>query len=535
MKEFLKLVRILDETKKTSEKIDLLQDYFKTTGETDLAYALALISGKKLGKRPPSRLFKEAFFARTNLSEWIFEESYSVVGDLAETLTHLLDTQGLLPDETDCPLSLSDFTQKSLQCFANGDKADQQRWIHQCWEYFDDRDLWIAHKIWMGNFRIGLSQKLLIKALAQFSGISEQDLQHRLMGNWEVSEEFISKLLSEDEQEIAPSRPYPFFLASPIEDRKEDEFDFSQWSFEWKWDGIRVQVVKREGQVFLWSRGEEIINRSFPDLVERFEALPDGTVLDGELLPGSFEKILSFSDLQQRLGRKAPTPKFCQSSPVFVLFYDVLEYEGQDYRSVELNQRREKLEHLHQIYSNLIEIGPIFTFSSWEEAQKEREKSRALGAEGFMVKRKQSAYGVGRKRGDWWKWKVDPLVFDGVLLYAQSGHGRRADLFTDYTLAVWSGEQLVPVAKAYSGLTDKELVEMDKWIKRNTREKFGPVRSVTPFHVFEIAFENIQKSSRHKSGLAMRFPRIKRWRKDKPAAEASRIEELQSLLESLRR
>ena len=338
-------------------------------------------------------------------------------------------------------------------------------------------------------------------------------------------------ILEESPNENA-SKPYPFYLAYPVEKEIESLGDVSDWAAEWKWDGIRSQLIKRNGEWYLWSRGEELITDKFPEFGEVIDHIPDGTVIDGELLPFKEGRLLDFSVLQTRIGRKNLTKKIMNDAPPLLKAYDLLEWGGKDIRYESYEFRRRKLnELLHE--SNLhqrVIISKSVDFKSWEELGQLRESSRENFAEGFMLKRKKSVYKSGRKRGDWFKWKIDPMTIDAVMIYAQKGHGRRADLFSDYTFAVWRDQELVSFTKAYSGLTDKEMLEVSNWVKKNTVEKFGPVRTVKPELVFEVAFEGIQLSKRHKSGIALRFPRIKRWRKDKKIEEANTIEDLKQFL-----
>jgi DNA ligase-1 len=393
------------------------------------------------------------------------------------------------------------------------------------------------------SFRVGVSQSLVVKALAEISGIEAPALTHRIMGNWVPETYQYAELIQEQGASDDVSRPYPFFLAYPIqetserqksaEDLKTSLGDEPEWQAEWKWDGIRSQLIKRENQIFIWSRGEDLSTDKFPELHPFLNALPNGTVLDGELLSFQNGLPLPFNILQTRIGRKNLNKNILEESPVAVIAYDCLEFNGEDIRSKTQAERRFILESLHAEtpFPDKFNISSLIKFETWEELEEIRMQSRAMIAEGIMLKRKSASYQVGRRRGDWWKWKIDPLSVDAVMIYAQKGHGRRADLYTDYTFAVWDGDKLVPFAKAYSGLTDAEINKVDYFVKRNTLEKFGPVRTVKPELVFEIGFEGINKSTRHKSGIALRFPRILRWRHDKPKEEADTIESLRALLE----
>ena len=386
------------------------------------------------------------------------------------------------------------------------------------------------NKLITGALRVGVSQRLLVRALAQFSGHDPAVIAHRLMGTWEPTPDFFMALLAEEHADADISRPYPFFLAYPIEGSPQSLGDISDWQLERKWDGIRAQLIRRKEQSFLWSRGEELLSERFPDLMQMGDQLPNGTVLDGEVLPWKDGSVLPFAQLQRRIGRKNLSKRLLDEIPAVLLAYDLLEWQGEDVRDHALSWRRQTLaalvaqmDHPRLLLSDLVES------PSWAGAESERNRARDLGVEGLMIKRKESPYQVGRRRGDWWKWKVDPFTVDAVLIYAQRGSGRRAGLYTDYTFAVWDEGELVPFAKAYSGLTDEEIREVDRFVRQNTKERFGPVRSVAPELVFELAFENIQASTRHKSGIAVRFPRILRWRHDKRPQDADTLAQVKAL------
>jgi len=375
----------------------------------------------------------------------------------------------------------------------------------------------------------------MTRALSKATDIDEDILAYKLMGNWDPSTTTFTDLVLEEKPEDYLSKPYPFYLAYAIENEPQDLGNVEEWAAEHKWDGIRSQVIIRNGELFVWSRGEELVTDKYPEFEKFIDVIPNGTVIDGEILPFPKNKIGTFKDLQTRIGRKNITKKLLEKTPVILKAYDILEWEGEDIREKPYRERREILEKLFKEVA--AEKFPLYlsetiSFKTWEEAAKERERSREVKSEGLMLKRWDSPYLVGRKKGDWWKWKVDPLTIDAVLTYAMRGHGRRSNLFTDYTFGLWdeSKEELVTFAKAYSGLTDAEFRKVDAWIKKNTLERYGPVRSVTPHHVFEIAFEGIAESSRHKSGIATRFPRILRWRQDKKIEEANTLEDLKNLI-----
>jgi DNA ligase-1 len=432
------------------------------------------------------------------------------------------------------------------------------------WRGLDRLQRFLLLKLVTGEFRVGVSQTLVVRALAQAASLPVTTVAARLMGEWTPSAQWFTSVLSHERTEDDQSRPYPFFLASPLEENVETLGDPRDWLIEWKWDGIRAQLVKRGGVVHLWSRGEELITHRFPEIAAAGTRLPDGTVLDGEVLAFRDERPMPFSALQQRIGRQKQVAQLARTVPVVFMAYDILEDAGEDVRNLSQADRRERLEsRIEEAVRVRIEPTAEFTLTaepasgadvvssfsrtpgvlrpsplvapaSWSELAAMRAESRTRGVEGFMLKRRASAYGVGRKRGDWWKWKIDPYTIDAVLIYAQPGSGRRASLLTDYTFGVWSKGELVPIAKAYSGLSNDEIAEMDRWIRRHTRERFGPVRHVEPVHVFELGFEAIARSTRHRSGIAVRFPRMLRWRKDKKPEEADTLEAVQQLLDGTR-
>jgi DNA ligase-1 len=536
MKAFAQLFLSLDETNKTNEKVKVLKDYFNAVPDTDKMHMLALFTGRK-----PKRIINSTFIRTwaieaSNIPPWLFEESYHVVGDLAETMALLMPQSDSSSNKT--------LTEWIAELNNLSDKTEEERkaWLMASWAMLDSQERFVFNKLLTGSFRVGVSQNLVIKALADISHHDAATLTHRIMGNWEPETYRYEQLMQDQDASDDISRPYPFFLAYPIQETSEkqksaDEIqgalgDADQWQAEWKWDGIRAQMIKRGGKIFIWSRGEDLATEKFPELHPFLNALPDGTVIDGEILSFQSGLPMPFNVLQTRIGRKNLSKKILEESPVVVIAYDCLEFKGEDIRSKTQSERRVILEGLQAEtpHPETFRISALIGFNSWDELAKIRGHSREMIAEGIMLKRKSATYQVGRRRGDWWKWKIDPLSVDAVMIYAQKGHGRRADLYTDYTFAVWDGDKLVPFAKAYSGLTDAEINKVDYFIKRNTLEKFGPVRTVKPELVFEIGFEGINKSTRHKSGIALRFPRILRWRHDKPKEEADTLDSLKALL-----
>ena len=537
MKAFAQLFLSLDETNKTNEKVRILKEYFNCVPDTDKMHMLALFTGRKPKRQINSTLFKLWALEALHLPAWLFEESYHVVGDLAETIALLFPQN----TEQSSSKTLTEWIAE-INGLSTFTEEEKKTWLQYSWSILDTQERFVFNKLMTGSFRVGVSQNLVVKAVADIANLDANVLTHRIMGSWAPEEYTFAQLIQPKQDSEDISRPYPFFLAYPIqetstvqksvEDLQTALGDASEWQAEWKWDGIRAQLIKRDGQLFIWSRGEDLSTDKFPELHPFLKDLPDGTVLDGEILSFRNGLPLPFNVLQTRIGRKNLTKKILEDSPVSLIAYDCLEYNGEDIRYKTQTERRAILEDLHRdnAYPEIFNISPLITFDSWDELSETRGQSRDMIAEGIMLKRKNATYQVGRRRGDWWKWKIDPLSIDAVMIYAQKGHGRRADLYTDYTFAVWDGDKLVPFAKAYSGLTDAEINKVDYFVKRNTLEKFGPVRTVKPELVFEIGFEGINKSSRHKSGVALRFPRILRWRHDKPKEEADSIETLKALL-----
>jgi DNA ligase-1 len=536
MKAFAQLFTSLDETNKTNEKVKVLKNYFNCVPDTDKMHMLALFSGRKPKRQINATQFRVWAIEASNIPAWLFEESYHVVGDLAETVALLLPDHGNSSNKT-----LTEWIGE-INALNNMPEVEKHDWLNRSWAMLDAQERFVFNKILTGSFRVGVSQNLVIKALADVAELDAATITHRMMGNWMPETYLYEELVHTDTALEDVSRPYPFFLAYPVQETSEKQKspeamqtllgNADEWQAEWKWDGIRAQLIKREGEIFIWSRGEDLATDKFPELHALLHHLPDGTVLDGEILSFRNGQPLPFAVLQTRIGRKTLSKKILEDSPVALIAYDCLEYDGEDIRYKTQTERRKLLEGLQATtpYPEVFNISSLINFNSWEELAEIREQSRAMVAEGIMLKRKDAHYQVGRRRGDWWKWKIDPLSVDAVMIYAQKGHGRRADLYTDYTFAVWDGDKLVPFAKAYSGLTDTEINKVDSFVKRNTLEKFGPVRTVKPELVFEIGFEGINKSTRHKSGVALRFPRILRWRHDKPKEEADSIETLKALL-----
>ena len=527
MRRFASLIETLDSTNKTNAKVAALTHYFKEAPPEDALWAVALLSHRR-PSRPVSTTQMRVWAAElVQLPEWLFEETYHIVGDLAETIALLVqqEKKGNTPALSECI--------EEIIAVKSKDEAEKKTYILEQWKSLNTFERFVFNKILTGGFRIGVSQKLMTRALSEAIQIEENILAHRLMGQWSPQQTTFKQLLLEPNPEDQISQPYPFFLAHALENDFENKFDVTNWHVEHKWDGMRAQLIVRKGSSFLWSRGEELITDKFPELACLATALPDGTVLDGELIPFKEGKIGDFNGLQKRIGRKTITVKLKEEVPVVLMLYDILEWEGKDIRALPLHQRQKYLSALYQQVKNdnlPLLLSEVMTFTSWVEVANERKKATEKRSEGLMLKHKDSAYGVGRKKGNWWKWKSDPKTIDAVLTYAMRGHGRRTNLYTDYTFGLWEKEELVTFAKAYSGLTDSEIKKVDQYVKKNTLDRFGSVRQVKPELVFEIAFEGLAPSSRHKSGVAVRFPRILRWRHDKKSDEANSLEDLKKLL-----
>jgi DNA ligase-1 len=526
VRAFAELYAALDSTTKTNEKIEALSQYFSHAPAGDAAWAIHFLIGRRLKRLIESRKLWQWAIEEASIADWLFGECYDAVGDVAETIALLLPAPQASSDR-----SLQYWVEERLIPLREWDEAAQKDSLVWAWREMDDSQRFVWNKLITGEFRVGVSQNLVTRALAVVSGVDASVIAHRLMGDWQPTADFVRQFLAKDTSDADISRPYPFCLAYPLEGPVEELGPVEQWQVEWKWDGIRSQLIRRQGRTFLWSRGEELMTGRFPEIENVAVLLGDGTVIDGEVLPWMDGAPLPFAQLQRRIGRKTLGAKILADVPVSLLAYDLMELDGVDEREQALEWRRERLAALiDRIGSPALILSPVVAAASWEEIGKIREEARSRGVEGFMLKRHGSGYRVGRKRGDWWKWKIAPFSVDAVLIYAQRGSGRRASLYTDYTFGVWDGDKLVPFAKAYSGLTDDEIRQVDSFVRLNTVERFGPVRVVKPELVFELAFEGIQKSTRHKSGIAVRFPRMARWRIDKKPGDADSLETIRSLL-----
>ena len=521
MQKFAQLFEAIDASTSTKAKTAALSEYFTSAQPKDAAWAAWFLTGHRPRQAVPTRRMVTWAAEMAKLPLWLFEESYDAVGDLAETIALILPPA---TRASDAPLHA--WIEERLIPLRELSEAEQRARLESYWDELEGTQRFVFNKLITGNFRVGVSALLAVRAIAQAFGVDSKVVAHRLTGEWSPSEAMWRGLIDAASIETDRSNPYPFFLAHPLEGGPEALGDREDWLAEWKWDGIRAQLIRRGEVTALWSRGDEPIAGQFPEIMADAHKLPD-LVLDGEILAWKDGKVMPFAALQKRLGRKNPGKKVMTDSPVIFLAFDLLEFAGEDWRQRPLSERRAKMsEVVHSIPG-----GSRFDTSSqvraptWETLTLAREQSRELGTEGLMLKRLDSAYGVGRPRGVWWKWKIEPYTLDAVLIYAQKGHGKRASLYTDYTFGIWKAGELVPFAKAYSGLTDEEIREVDAFIRRNTLERFGPVRTVKPELVFELGFEGIQRSGRHKSGIAVRFPRMLRMRKDKPISEANTLED----------
>jgi len=520
MEAFTTLFNQLEQTKSTSEKVALIRAYFETSNPSDSVWALFFLSGYRLKRLITGRMLFEWCQESLQIPEWLMVESYSAVGDKAETISLLM----LNTVKTPHPMSLSQWMEERILPLQGQESGVMKQQILAYWKELDSKGIFLLNKILSGSLRIGVSHLLTIQGLSQALQVSKETLSQKLMGTWTPSSAFFESLREENDSHTSLN-PYPFYLASPVEEPLDALGDPREWVGEWKWDGIRAQGIHRKGEVALWSRGNELVTSQFPEIAEALLHIPENVVLDGEILAFKEGRSLPFGELQKRLGRKKISASLLSQVPLVLMIYDLLEWEGHDSRSLPFTERRHLLE-THLTLSACLQLSPLVIFNDWETVRKKRDEALNNGTEGLILKKKDSSYGVGRKRGQWWKYKTDPQTVDAILMYAQTGHGWRANLYTDYTFGVWHQEELVPIAKAYSGLTQEEIVILDRWIRKHIDETFGPVRKVKPELVFEIAFEGIQASKRHKSGIAFRFPRILRQRNDKTPQECDSLENI---------
>ena len=528
MKQFSTLYESLDRTTSTKAKVAALVEYFRAAPAADAAWAVFFLTGRRLKRVVPSAGLREWSQEVTGIPDWLLGECYSAAGDFGELVALALDAVPPGPPEPHLPLAV--WVETRLLPLHKAEPAAQRAMVVQWWLGLPRGERFILNKLLTGEFRVGVSHTLVVRALAIAAGAEATAIAARLMGDWWPSAEWFEGITAAHASGADASQPYPFYLASPLEGPPDDLGDPAAWLVEWKWDGIRAQLVRRGGSTWLWSRGEELITQRFPEIAAASTHLPDGTVLDGEVLAFKEGRPMPFSALQQRIGRQKQIAQIMRTVPVVFVTYDVLEDAGVDIRHQPLTHRRDVLLRLIA-GDSVLRVSEEVPVPSWNDLAALRLESRDRGVEGFILKRRDAPYGVGRRKGAWWKWKIDPLTVDAVLMYAQPGNGRRASLLTDYTFGVWDHGHLVPVAKAYSGLSNAEIEEMDKWIRRHTLERHGPVRAVEQTQVFELGFEAIAPSTRHKSGVAVRFPRMLRRRTDKPAAEADTLDTLRKLIQ----
>lgn len=531
MKEFARLYRKIDSTTRINAKVNALCEYFSHAPDKDKLWAIALFTHRRPKRTIQLKFLRQWAASLASIPDWLFEESYHIVGDLAETISLVLpppeasNNQGL----TSWITSIIDQSGKT--------EAEKKKFIVSAWRCMDQDERFLFNKVITGGFRVGVSEKIIAKSLSLITGEEPSKITHRLMGQWAPQDISFEELLLSDSWAADLSKPYPFYLAYALDGPVKALGDPADYTAEYKWDGIRVQLIKRKDQVFLWSRGEELITEQFPEFEDLAVYENLDFVLDGELLVIKEGQIGSFNALQKRLGRKRVSKTIRSNYPVFIMAYDLLEIGSKDCRQTPLTERRSRLFEmigaLDEDGRKRIRFSPDIEFTSWKNISEIRDLARSRKAEGLMIKSKTGIYRAGRRKGDWWKWKLDPYTIDAVMIYAQQGHGRRSTLFTDFTFAVWNDDdELVPFAKAYSGLSDAEFAEITRFVKKNTLDRFGPVRSVNAVLVFEIAFEGIAESKRHKSGVALRFPRIKRWRKDKLPKEANTLKDLYNFLDA---
>jgi DNA ligase-1 len=527
MKDFSRLIESLEISNKTNDKIGAIVEFLNVAVEKDKLWLLALFTGRR-PKRPVTSTLMWLWAEEVSqLPGWLLSESYTNVGDLGEMIALILPKP---KHQIDQPLHV---WMEELSTLRAWTEEAKKAYVLEAWDSLDYRERLIFNKLIGGSFRIGVSNKLLVNAIVKYSGLESNIVMHGIMGHWSVEDADFEDLISGKSSNPDDSKPYPFCLAYPLDKELAELGNASEWQIEYKWDGIRGQVIKRNNNVFIWSRGEELVTAQFPEIADMMSKLEVDAVIDGEILAVKDGKVLNFNELQKRLNRKNLPKKMLEEIPVGLYAYDLLELNGEDLRGKPLSERREKLETLIQtLGERVIRLSQIIQTDDWSQLATIREQARDINSEGLMLKLKTSIYHSGRKRGDWWKWKVNPLSIDAVMIYAQKGSGRRSNFYTDYTFAVRNGEELVTIAKAYSGLTDKEITEVDRFVKKNSIEKFGPVRTVKPELVFEIGFEGIGFSSRHKAGIALRFPRILRWRHDKTVNDINTIEDLRSLIVS---
>jgi DNA ligase-1 len=528
MKRFAALFAALDATTRRTVKQAALVEYFRAAPRADAAWALHLLTGRKLMRALPSQQLRRWSAEHADLPPWLIDECYDRVGDLAETLALLVPQPG---PGTDLPLST--FIEQRILPLRTMTLDQQREAVVALWSELDTPQCFLMHKLMAGAFRVGVAQRTVVQALAEVADLPPAVIAHRLMGAWEPTAAALDRLLDPAAADVAAHQPYPFMLAAPWESPLAELGHVADWQIEWKWDGVRAQLIRRGDCILLWSRGEELMDGQFPELIASAGDLPHDAVLDGEVLAWENGAPLAFHWLQRRLNRKRVTPTLFPDVPVIFMAYDLLECDGTDLRSLPLTERRDRLVALvEEKPVDLMQVSPVLPARDWDDVAESRAAAARTLREGVMLKRRDLPYTVGRQQGTWWKLKCVPRTLDAVMTAAQPGHGKRATLFTDYTFAVWDGDELVTIAKAYSGLTDAEIREVDAFVRRHTIARRGPVRVVEPLRVFELAFDGLQPSARHKSGVALRFPRIARIRDDKKPRDADTLTSVRALMRS---
>ena len=534
LNKFSKLFEELDSNNSINKKINSLTKYFKSSSNLNNILTIYLLIGKRNKRFISGKSLREYYADIYKMPIWLIETCYAKVGDSAEVISLLLQDK-LLEKDIEEDVSLDQLINNLLPKLSKLDENQKKSYLKYLWEKNTTDNQLIFNKILTGTFRIGVSKGLVSKAISNMIGIDKSIILHRLMGNFEPNEETYIFLINQnlDQKELS-YKPYPFQLAHTFEEKIKELKSVNEFQFETKWDGIRSQIIKRSNNISIWTRGEDLVNETFPELIKIISEFKNDFVLDGEILIWDENNNCpkDFSLLQKRLGRKSPSSKIQKELPVVFIAFDILEIDGKDIRNKILSERRNILEERflnsisenQKFFSKKIKITKLLKIDNWEAVEEAKNSARNINTEGLVIKNKNSKYIPGRKKGFWWKYKIDPMQLDGVLIYARPGSGKRADLYTDYSFAIWENEKLVKFANAYSGLNNKEIRELDKWIRKNTLERYGPVRSVKPELVFEISFDNIQISKRHKSGIALRFPRITKWRKDKNIMDADNLE-----------
>ena len=541
MRRFTRLYLDLDASTRTTEKVSALEAYFRETEARDAAWALFFLCGERIKRLVPAARLREWTVEASGLPAWLVNECREAVGDSAETMAMLCCGVGAPEGAGPPPSSLRAYIEDRLLPMRRMSAEEQRRVVLEVWAALDEPGRMVWNKLITGAFRVGAGRRLAIRAMAEVAGVSAAEMEHRVMGRWSPTAEDYRRIIGSGatgdgaaDRAPDPCRPYPFFLAHQLLSEPESLGEIGEWQVEWKWDGVRAQVIRRDGRTLIWTRGEELVTARYPEIAADAAALPAGTVLDGEVLAWESGRALPFASLQRRMGRVREEPRLFPEVPVVFMAYDVLERAGRDIRGEALSVRREMLREIVARAAvdgaSALLLSETPPCATWAEAGALRSTSRERGVEGLMLKRRAAGYGVGRTRGDWWKWKTEPYRIDAVLIAAQPGSGRRGGLYTDYTFGVWDGGALTPVAKAYSGLSNDEIAEVDAWVRRHTVSRHGPVRAVEPTLVFELGFEGVQESRRHRSGLAVRFPRMLRRRTDKAAAEADTLETLRAML-----